>query len=85
MVFIIASSRAKTQSALEREHRELKQVLEERYALQEALLHQAFHDKLTGLPNRALLFDRLQQAFMEAIRHQQASPCFLWTWMISNR
>jgi diguanylate cyclase (GGDEF)-like protein len=72
MVFIIASSRAKTQRELEREHRELKQVLEERYALQEALLHQAFHDKLTGLPNRALLFDRLQHAFMEAMRHQQA-------------
>src|ERR1044071_7981611 len=71
MVFIIASFRAKTQRELEREHRELKQVLEERYALQEALLHQAFHDKLTGLPNRALLFDRLQHAFMEAMRHQQ--------------
>lgn len=72
MVFIIASSRAKTQRELERQHRELKQALEERYALQEALLHQAFHDKLTGLPNRALLFDRLQHAFMEAMRHQQA-------------
>jgi diguanylate cyclase (GGDEF)-like protein len=72
MVFIIASFRAKTQRELEHEHRALKQVLEERYALQEALLHQAFHDKLTGLPNRALLFDRLQHAFMEAVRHQQA-------------
>jgi diguanylate cyclase (GGDEF)-like protein len=72
MVFIIASFRTKTQRKLEHEHRDLKQVLEERYALQESLLHQAFHDKLTGLPNRALLFDRLQHAFMEAIRHQQA-------------
>jgi diguanylate cyclase (GGDEF)-like protein len=72
MVFIIASSRARTRGELEREHRELKQALEERYALQEALLHQAFHDKLTGLPNRALLFDRLQHSFMEAMRHQQA-------------
>src|ERR1044071_6342458 len=72
MVFIIASFRAKTQRELEREHCELKQVLEERYALQEALLHQAFHDKLTGLPNRALLFDRLQHAFLEAVRHQRA-------------
>jgi diguanylate cyclase (GGDEF)-like protein len=72
MVFLIASSRSKSQHELEREHRALKQVLEERQALQEALLHQAFYDKLTGLPNRALLFDRLQHAFLEAVRHQQA-------------
>src|SRR5215216_6532577 len=72
MVFIIASFRAKTQRELEREHRELKQTLEERQALQEALLHQAFYDRLTDLPNRALLFDRLQHAFLEAVRHRQA-------------
>jgi len=71
-VFLIASFRAKAQGALEREHQELKQALEERHALQEALLYQAFYDKLTGLPNRALLFDRLQDEFLEAIRHQQA-------------
>ena len=71
MVFLIASSRAKAQRALEREHWNLKQALEERYVLQEALLHQAFHDKLTGLPNRALLFDRLNTAFAEAMRHHQ--------------
>lgn len=72
MVFIIASFRAKTQRELEYEHRALKQVLEERQALQEALLHQAFYDKLTGLPNRALLFDRLHHAFLEAARHKRA-------------
>jgi diguanylate cyclase (GGDEF)-like protein len=72
MEFIIASFRAKAQRELEREHESLKQVLAERQALQEALLHQAFYDKLTGLPNRALLFDRLQHAFLEAVRHQQS-------------
>lgn len=71
MVFIIASFRAKAQRELEREHRALKQVLEERQALQEALLHQAFYDKLTGLPNRALLFDHLHHAFLEAVRHKR--------------
>src|SRR5215213_453375 len=63
-VFLIASSRAKAQEALEGEHNELKQALEERHALQEALHYQAFYDKLTRLPNRALLFDRLQAEFL---------------------
>ena len=36
---------------------------------QEALRHLATHDSLTGLPNRALLLDRLQQAMASAQRH----------------
>jgi len=33
------------------------------------LRHQALHDSLTGLPNRALIFDRAQQMLMRARRH----------------
>ena len=40
----------------------------ERHELQEALTHQAFHDSLTGLPNRALFFDRVEQALARAER-----------------
>ena len=40
----------------------------ERHELQEALVHQAFHDSLTGLPNRALFFDRVGQALARAER-----------------
>src|SRR5207344_351430 len=34
----------------------------DRRALEEQLRHQAFHDALTGLPNRALFMDRLEHA-----------------------
>ena len=44
----------------------------ERNALQEQLRHQAFHDTLTGLPNRALVHDRAEQMLARARR--QHSP-----------
>lgn len=39
---------------------------------EEALIHQANHDALTGLPNRTLAFDRLTQAINRAHREQGA-------------
>jgi diguanylate cyclase (GGDEF)-like protein/PAS domain S-box-containing protein len=41
----------------------------ERKRAQEMLAHNAFHDVLTNLPNRALFLDRLQHAIMRARRH----------------
>jgi diguanylate cyclase (GGDEF)-like protein/PAS domain S-box-containing protein len=40
----------------------------ERKALEDQLTHQVFHDSLTGLSNRALLADRLEQAHLRASR-----------------
>jgi diguanylate cyclase (GGDEF)-like protein/PAS domain S-box-containing protein len=40
----------------------------ERKALQQQLVHQAFHDPLTGLPNRALFLDRLEHARARSTR-----------------
>lgn len=43
--------------------------VQDRKALEEQLRHQAFHDRLTGLPNRALLEDRLEQLVRLQRRH----------------
>jgi diguanylate cyclase (GGDEF)-like protein/PAS domain S-box-containing protein len=40
----------------------------ERVRLQERLTHQALHDPLTGLPNRALVLERLEQEVARATR-----------------
>ncbi len=38
---------------------------------EEQLVHDAFHDPLTGLPNRALFLNHLRQSFHRAQRHPQ--------------
>ena len=43
-----------------------------RKAYEARLQHQAFHDPLTGLPNRAAVLERLEQALARAARHQTA-------------
>ena len=40
----------------------------ERKQYEDKLLHQATHDSLTGLPNRAVLHDRIEQAIAKARR-----------------
>ncbi|MBK5288593.1 MAG: EAL domain-containing protein [Acidimicrobiia bacterium] len=44
----------------------------DRREAQQALLHQSLHDGLTGLPNRALLLDRLAHAFDRSRRRTQS-------------
>jgi diguanylate cyclase (GGDEF)-like protein/PAS domain S-box-containing protein len=48
------------------------QDITDRRAAQEQLVHQATHDPLTGLPNRALLMDRLQMELSRS-RHEPAA------------
>ena len=49
----------------------LSQDVTDRQQLHEQLVHQAHHDLLTGLPNRLLLEDRMQQSLAQAARYGQ--------------
>ena len=50
-------------------NRELQKEVAERRQVEEQLLHNAFHDGLTGLANRALFMDHLKLALGRAERH----------------
>ena len=50
----------------------------ERAEAQEALEHQALHDPLTGLPNRALLGDRIRQAILRGRRSDAPNPVVMF-------
>ncbi len=47
----------------------IERDITDRKSLEEQLRHQAFHDPLTGLPNRALFLDRLEHAMVRGTRH----------------
>jgi diguanylate cyclase (GGDEF)-like protein/PAS domain S-box-containing protein len=49
----------------------------DRKRLEDELAHQAFHDSLTGLSNRALFRDRLDHALARAARHDQGVAVIL--------
>jgi hypothetical protein len=52
--------------------------------MEQKLAHQATHDLLTGLPNRAVFEDRFRQAW-RAPAGRAAWPRFsIWTWTVSN-
>jgi len=50
---------------------ENRRLVAEEASATEKLAHQAFHDGLTGLPNRNLFLDRLQQGIADAKRYKR--------------
>ncbi len=55
--------------ALDKNNQDLKLQINERKQAEQKLKHLALHDALTGLPNRLLFQDRLQQAIAMSKRH----------------
>jgi diguanylate cyclase (GGDEF)-like protein/PAS domain S-box-containing protein len=50
----------------------------ERKQREEMIAHQAFHDALTGLPNRVLFLDRLEQALVQAKRSKSRATAVMF-------
>ena len=50
----------------------------ERKKREEMMTYQAFHDALTGLPNRTLFLDRLDQALAQSRRHKNRTPAIMF-------
>jgi diguanylate cyclase (GGDEF)-like protein len=65
--------RRRNRSRLVRAYSALLSEVSERRILQKQLSHQAFHDALTDLPNRALFIQRLQDGIKVADRSEAAS------------
>jgi len=61
---------------LQHRSQSLRWALAAQELLEEDLQHQALHDALTGLANRALLQDRIEQALKSASPQSQVSLCF---------
>ena len=59
---------AQANAVLQNEVAERERAMKALQASEEHLAHQAFHDALTGLPNRSLFVDRLQNALAHTAR-----------------
>ncbi len=68
--YIVKNDLARLIPAVQRELREAV-VRRERNAAEAQLMHMAYHDPLTGLPNRLMLLKHLKQAMFDADRHKR--------------
>jgi diguanylate cyclase (GGDEF)-like protein len=57
---------------------ERKRLIEEKRHAEQRLFLETFHDSLTGLPNRALFFDRLERVFLQNRRQTAHSFVILY-------
>ncbi|MEB3827526.1 CHASE2 domain-containing protein [Phormidium sp. CCY1219] len=72
------TERKRMEEELKRTAAELASSYEELKLSENRLRHQAYHDTLTGLPNRTLFYERLRQALeWAAVNQQQVAILFL--------
>ena len=69
---LLEKKKAKQAQKIASRETKLEKEINERRALERQLTHLAFHDPLTGLPNRTLFIDRLQRAIAEAERKNES-------------
>ncbi|MGH3869661.1 MAG: diguanylate cyclase domain-containing protein [Pseudonocardiaceae bacterium] len=55
----------------------LLEDISDRHRLQDKLVYQAYHDPLTGLANRAMVYERLGQVFANPAGQRRVGLCFL--------
>lgn len=67
----VALSNSAMVKELESINKQFIQEIKERIKSEEAVQHMAYHDDLTGLPNRVLLIDRLSQNLAEVQRYKK--------------
>jgi diguanylate cyclase (GGDEF)-like protein/PAS domain S-box-containing protein len=67
-VFLDITGRLVTENDVPLHWQAIARDVTDQHRLQDQLAHQAFHDSLTALPNRALLLDRLSNALARAGR-----------------
>ncbi len=63
---------------LEKAYARLKQEIEDRRLVEKKLHHQAFHDSLTGLPNRALFLNRLRKVMKNSSGERKSAYAILY-------
>ena len=74
--YIMKGNLARLPPAVDRELREAA-VRRERHLANQRVAYLAYHDSLTGLPNRALFLDRLQQAILRSHRDEKGLAVML--------
>jgi diguanylate cyclase (GGDEF)-like protein len=73
--FLSASGEASVQAVLQSASR-MVSLARDHWHMHERLLHEARHDGLTGLPNRTVAEDRLEQALARAARRKKIFAVF---------